>query len=136
MKQVLFILCLLGGCIASTASRAQQPFSHCSAAFVSSKLIVDTYSPKGRCRLPASTTGLLTVQTVTMMLTKTKAGNQIGFKIAIRDKATGTLHLFSGKTYRQLPVQDVLATCKKGDRIVLLTEDRQYALPHNEIIVL
>ncbi|HEY0109361.1 MAG TPA: hypothetical protein VGB67_07000, partial [Fibrella sp.] len=57
------------------------------------------------------------------------------FKVAIRDKATGTLHMYSNDTFRQVPVQRVLSTCKKGDQIVLLTVDKRYALPHNEIVV-
>lgn len=135
MKQVLFILCLLGGCIASTASRAQPPFSQCTAAFVSDKLIVDNYSPTGRCQLPTSTTGLLTVQTVALTPTATKPLLKVDFTVAIRDKTTGTLHLYSSRTYQQLPVKSVLAKCKKGDHILLLTKDSRYSLPHNEILV-
>ena len=135
MKQVLFILCLLGSCTASTASLAQQPFSQCTAAFVGSKLIVDNYSPKGRCRLPVSTTGLLTVQTVALTPTVTTPLRKVDFTVAIRDKTTGTLHLYSSRTYQQLPVKAVLTKCKKGDHILLVTKDSRYSLPHNEILV-
>ncbi|MDB5242401.1 MAG: hypothetical protein JWP57_3026 [Spirosoma sp.] len=99
-------------------------------------MIVNEYTPKGTCRLSASSTGELTVQTVELSPTITKALQKINFKVAIRDKATGALHLFSDRTYQQLPVQSVLATCKKGDHIVILTKDSQYALPPNEILVL
>lgn len=79
---------------------------------------------------------MLTVQTVTTTVMETKPIRKIDFTVAIRDKATGTLYRFSDRTYQQLPVNSVLARCKKGDRILLLTNDSRYALPHNEILVL
>lgn len=136
MKHQLLFICMLSGCLTSTASFAQQPYSQCSAAFVSSKRIVNDYGPKGRCQLPASTTGMLTVRTIALTSTATKPLRKIDFSVAIRDKATGTVHLYSSRTYRQLPVKTVLARCKKGDHILLLTKDSRYALPHNDIIVL
>jgi hypothetical protein len=135
MKHGLSILLTVGSCILSTVTLAQQPYNNCSAAFVSSKLLVNMYTPKGTCRLPATAKGDLTVQTVDLSPTKIRALEKIGFKVAIRDKATGTLHLFSEKTFRQVPMQQVLSKCKKGDHIVLMTVDSQYALPHNEILV-
>ncbi|WP_245776713.1 hypothetical protein [Spirosoma endophyticum] len=36
---------------------------------------------------------------------------------------------------KQIDVHNVLTKCKKGDHIVLLTLDDQYAMPHNEIPV-
>lgn len=136
MKHILPILLTVAGCTLSTLSLAQNSFDSCSAAFVGGKLIVDEYSPKGQCRLATTATGELTVQTVELSPTESKALDKIDFKVAIRDKATGTLHLYSGGTFRQVPVQQVLAKCKKGDHIVLLTVDGRYALPHNEILVL
>jgi hypothetical protein len=136
MKHLLLIFGMLGSALVPTTGYPQQPYSHCTAAFVNSKLIVNTYSPKGHCQLPGSTTGMLTVQTVALSPTATKPLRKVDFTVAIRDKATGTLHQYSSRTYRQLPVKPVLAKCKKGDRIILLTKDSQYALPHNEILVL
>ena len=136
MKHELSILLTVASSILSTVGFAQQPYNNCSAAFVSSKLLVNMYTPNGTCRLPATTTGELTVQTVEVSPTMVRALGKIGFKVAIRDKATGTLHLFSEKTFRQVPMQQVLSKCKKGDHIVLMTVDSQYALPHNEILVL
>lgn len=135
MKQIASIFVLAVSCGITTLSFAQEPFSSCSAAFINGKIIVDNYSPTGKCRLPATAIGELTVQTVALSPTKSKAVDKINFQVAVRDKATNTLRLFSDKTYRQLPVQQVLTTCKKGDRIVLLTVSNQYALPHNEILV-
>ena len=136
MRRILPVFLTLAGCTLSTLSFAQDSFNSCSAAFVGGKLIVDEYSPRGRCRLTTTTTGELTVHTVDLSPTETKALDKIDFKVAIRDKATGTLHLYSDETFRRVPVQRVLARCKKGDHIVLLMIDGRYSLPHNEILVL
>ncbi|MBO0930867.1 hypothetical protein [Fibrella aquatilis] len=135
MKKSLLSPLLAAGVCLTTLAIAQQPFTNCAAAFVGNKMVVDSYTPKAHCQLSGKATGLLTVQTVELSSTQAKAVDKIDFKVAIRDKATGTLHLFSGETYKQLPVQDVLTACKKGDHIVLLTVDNHYALPHNEIVV-
>ncbi|WP_018618507.1 hypothetical protein [Spirosoma luteum] len=131
----MLIFLLAVNCGITAVSFAQAPFNSCPAAFIPGKMIVNNYSPTGQCRLSAAATGKLTVQTVALSPTKNKAVDKIDFHVAIRDKATNTLRMFSNKTYQQLPVQQVLITCKKGDRIVLLTVNNQYALPHNEILV-
>lgn len=55
--------------------------------------------------------------------------------VAIRDKNTHTMVMYSNKTYKELDIRKVLSKCNVGDHIVLLTTDHQYALPHNEILV-
>ena len=137
MRQITSILLLAVSALLGRSAYAQQQqsFPNCSAAFIDLRMIVNAYTPTGTCRLQAGATGDLTVQTVELSATDAKPVSKIDFKVAIRDKATGTLHLFSEEIYRQIPVQRVLATCRKGDRIVLLMVDKQYALPHNEIQV-
>lgn len=135
MKQFRQCIAVAVGVLLAPFSYAQESFTTCSAAFVGGKMVVNEYSPKGQCRLSASATGDLTVQTVDLSPTETKALDKLAFRVAIRDKATGTLTLYSDQVYRQVPVQQVLTTCKKGDHIVLLTTDQRYALPHNEILV-
>jgi len=135
-KSLSYALLLTGVSVAlGTSCLAQASFNNCSAAFVGSKMVVDAYTPTGTCQLPASAMGTLTVQTVDLSATKSKAVRPIDFKLAIRDKETGTLRQYSNETYRKVPVQNVLVHCKKGDKIVLLTVDDRYALPHNEILV-
>ncbi|RIV17344.1 hypothetical protein DYU11_32160 [Fibrisoma montanum] len=119
----------------STVSFGQNAFQHCTAAFVGNKMVVDQYTTTGKSVLPSTTTGELSVQTVDLSPTSTKALDKIAFKVAIRDKDTKTLVMFSRDEYKQVSVQNVLAKCRKGDHIVLLTIDNQYALPHNEILV-
>lgn len=136
MKQVMKKSLIVALCSLSTLGFAQQqPFSNCSAAFLGSRMIVNLYQPTGQCCLSPTAKGELTVKTVALTPTKTKPLNKIPFTVAIRDKATNTLHMYSRKPACQVPVERVLASCKKGDNIVLLTMSNRYALPHNEILV-
>jgi hypothetical protein len=134
MKKIAFLFLILVGSL-SGSTLAQENHTECVAAFVGSKMVVDEYTTTGKCRLPITATGELAIFTVDLGPTENKALDKIDFRVAIRDKATGTLTMFSGKRYRQVPVQDILARCQKGDHIVLLTEDDRYALPHNEILI-
>lgn len=115
---------------------AQEQFNNCTAAFLDQKMVVDEYTTSGKCALPHNAAGELTVCTADLSPERSVAKDKIAFKIAIRDKNTGTLTMFSGETYRKIDIKKVMTQCVPGDRIVLLTMDREYALPHNEILVL
>lgn len=114
---------------------AQDTFQHCTAAFLNKAMVVNEYSPKGTCVLPATAVGELTVQTVELSATASKPTGTIPFKLAIRDGKTHTLTLVSHTDFTSVPIQSVLAKCRKGDRLVLLTLNGAYALPHNEILI-
>ena len=114
----------------------KENFSNCAAAFLNQNMMVDEYSTTGKCVINAAAKGELTVRPAEMTDAKTvKAGEKIPFKIAIRDGNSKTLMLFSDKTYKEIALQEVLSHCKKGDYIVLLTLEREWALPHSEILV-
>ncbi|GAB3524708.1 hypothetical protein GCM10027442_53040 [Emticicia fontis] len=99
-------------------------------------MIVDQYTKTGyKNEISLKATGDLTVNTVNLSPTESKAVDKIPFKIAIKEKDTQTITLFSKEDFMKVDVQKVLSQCKKGDQIVLLTTDKQYALPHNEILV-
>jgi len=114
---------------------SQNPFTNCSAAFLNDKIIVDEYTDQGKCVLATDATGTLTVCTASLSPEESIPTGKIKFKIALRDKNTKTLTMFSNETYQQADIKKVMARCRKGDSIVLLTMDDQYALPHNEILV-
>ena len=120
----------------TTVASGQKAFTDCSAAFLSNKIIVDEYTDKGKCVLSATAVGKLTVCTADLGSTESKPKEKISFKIAIRDHSTKTLVMFSDEVFSQINIEDVLRRCSKGDQIVLLTTNSQYALPHNEIQVL
>ena len=120
-------------CAFSTFSYGQHI---CSAAFLGSKMIVDQYTDKGyKNEIALNATGELSVSTVYLDKNESKAVDRIPFKIAIKEQGTKTITMFSREDFMKVDVQKVLSQCKKGDQIVLLTLDKQYALPHNEILV-
>ncbi len=135
MKSVKILVCLALFTVTISNAFGQKQFSNCAAAFVNSKMVVNDYSPTGHCEIAKSASGELSVQTANLSSDSGVPTGKIGFKIAIRDGNTKTLIAFSDKTYKQLDIKTVLAKCKPGDAIVLLTTNDEYALPHNEILV-
>ncbi len=132
IRLVLFLVC----CAIFSPAFGQKLFQSCTAAFLNNKIVVDDYSPQGKCGVAATATGRLTVCTADLSLTSSVAVDKIVFKIAIRDQNTKTLVMYSNEDFQQVDIQRVLSKCRQGDHIVLLTLDSQYALPHNEILVL
>ncbi len=99
-------------------------------------MLVNEYSPSGKCTVSITQKGDLTVSTVELSSTESKAIDPIMFQVAIRDKNTGTLTMVSKEKTQKIEIQKVLEKCKKGDYIIVLTDNDKYALPHNEILVL
>ncbi len=132
MNKLLFLIAL---CFATTTLFGQTAFNDCAAICLDKVALVNDYSPRGACEIELTAKGILTAYTVELSETAITPKKHIEFKIAIEDAATKTLWLFSEKTYKKIPVEEVLAKCKKGDVIRLLTIDNTYALPHNEILV-
>lgn len=114
---------------------AQSKFSNCSAIFLNQKMVVDDYSPNGRCVLKPNASGQLTVCTTVFENNQWRAVENIYFNIIIRDGSTKTLLAYSNVTYKSIGIQDVLSKCRKGDYILISVIKDEYALPHNEILV-
>lgn len=135
MKTIKLILIsiLLSGFV--LVGHAQNQFGSCSAAFLNNKLVVDDYSPKGRCVLSQDTKGFLNVAEAIYEDSKWHQTTPIEFMVAIRDKNTQTLMMYSTEVYQKIELQKVMIQCQKGDHIVLLTLKNKYSLPHNEILV-
>lgn len=111
-------------------------FSNCAAVFFNDKMMVNDYSPKGKCVIEEGMKGSLQVSSVQLTPNLAIPVEPVKFKVAIRNDETNTLWLFSDEPYTEIPVEDILAKCKKGDKIVLLTLDSEFALPHNEIEIM
>lgn len=135
MKKINWLFTAILALGFSQISFAQKSFSNCSAAFLNNKMVVSEYTDKGKCEVSESTSGNLTVNTVNLSSAESKAVDKITFKVAIRDKNTGTLTMFSDAEYTAVDIKSILSKCKKGDHIVLLTLNAEFALPHNEILV-
>ncbi len=135
MTKVHHLICTLLGCLFAFATMAQQPFTNCSAAFLNNKIVVDEYTDQGKCVLDSSASGILTVCTANLSPEKSIPVKKIDFKIALKDRNTGTLTMYSDKTFQQVEIRSVLKKCRRGDRIVLITMNDEYSLPHHEILV-
>ncbi|HAD14737.1 MAG TPA: hypothetical protein DCF33_20105 [Saprospirales bacterium] len=127
---------LLGMLLSGYLAQAQEPFSQCTAAFLNKKMVVDEYSPTGKCSLPQNATGTLTVCTADLSPERSVPLEKIRFKIALKKQQANTLIMFSEMTYKEVNIEKVLTQCQPGDNIVLMTLDNRYSLPHHEILVL
>ena len=130
-RLVLLLLCSA----ISAFSFAQNSFTNCTAAFLDNKLVVNEYSPDAKCIVDSTARGALTVSPATYDNNVWTAADPAEFMVAIRDKNTGTICMFSDKRYKKLEISQVLSKCQKGDHIVLMTIDNHLALPHNEILI-
>lgn len=130
-RLVLLLLCSA----ISTLAFGQEHYTNCTAAFLDNKLVVNEYSPDGKCIIDSTAQGILTVSPATYDNNVWIADDPAEFMVAIRDKNTGTICMFSDKRYKKLEISRVLSKCRKGDRIVLMTMDNHLSLPHNEILI-
>lgn len=131
MKKIIILSLLFSYQLAFT----QEKISNCSAAFLNGKMIVEQYSKTAKAKISILSKGELTASTAELGENYTKPLKKFEFGVAIKDKETGTTMLFSSKTFMKIDIKQVLAKCKKGDSIIILTTDAEYALPHNEILV-
>lgn len=121
---------------AANLTAQDNDFNTCAAAFLDNKMIVNEYTTEGKCVLATNVTGELTLRPVIFEEGKElKMGEKIPFKIAIRGGTSRTLMMFSEKTYKEIDIQKVLKECKKGEYVVLLTTEREWSVPHGEILV-
>ena len=132
MNKILFFVALL---FATTTLLGQDAFNDCAAICLDKVALVNDYSPRGTCEIEQTAKGTLAIYTVELSESAITPKKHIEFKVAIEDAATKTLWLFSEKTLKKIAIEKVLAKCKKGDVIRLLTVDNAFALPHNEILV-
>ena len=133
------LIILLWSLVFSTALLSQesesQDFNDCVALFLNGQMVVDEYSPKGSCTISASEKGKLTVHTVSLTENSAKAISPVSFRIAIKNERTGTIWMLSDESYTSIQVQEIINESEQGDSILILMEERKYALPHNEISI-
>lgn len=132
LQRMMSVACLVG---AALVGYAQSKFSNCSAVFIDNRPVVNDYSPTGKCSLTQDAQGTLSVAEATYENNQWHQTAAIDFMVAIRDKNSKTLTMFSKEVYQKVDIKNVLSKCNKGDAIVLLTLKDSYALPHNEIVI-
>jgi hypothetical protein len=135
MKKLLLSFLFIGN-----LAFAQDNFSNCSAVFLNDQVIVEEYSATAKARISKDALGWISASTVNLGDVskgekKFEITGKFEFGVAIKDGNTGTVFLFSPKEYKKIEAEKVLAKCKKGDSIIIMTTDKTFALPHNEILV-
>ena len=108
-------------------------YKDCAAILYKGNLLVNEYSPRGKCKLEEGMSGTLTVATVNLSDGGGAPIKNIGFKVAIKNGRTHTIWMYSEKTLQEVQLEDILKKCERGDRILFMTVDQKYSLPHNEI---
>ena len=108
-------------------------YKECAAILYKGNLLVNEYSPRGICKLEEGMTGTLTVATVKLSDSGGIPVKNIAFKVAIKNARTNTIWMYSEKALLEVQLEDILKKCEKGDRIIFMTVDQQYSLPHHEI---
>jgi hypothetical protein len=119
---------------------AQENFSNCAAILIDNQMLVEEYSNTAKCKLSIVSKGLLSAGTVNLGDVSKgekqfEITGKISFSIAIKDANTGTIIMFSNKKYKKIDMQKVLLKCKKGDSIIIMTNNTKYVLPHNDIFI-
>lgn len=114
---------------------AKEPYTNCSAVFLNSKMLVEEYSNTAKCKISIDAKGEMVVGTVELNEKGSKLIDKFTFSVVIKDKETATMMLLTKEPIKRIKVEKILAKCRKGDTIVILTTDNKLALPHNEILV-
>jgi hypothetical protein len=135
MKKLWVIAVLFYGqiCFGQNNSNDKK-FNSCAAVFLNNVMIVDKYSTTGKCQISKEAIGEISAGEVSLG-DKVEITSKISFGVAIKNRNSGTILLFSSKTFKKIDVQQILSKCNKGDSILILTTDDKFALPHNEILV-
>ncbi|MEM9985556.1 MAG: hypothetical protein AAF804_10710 [Bacteroidota bacterium] len=120
-----YLLFLLPGLVWS-----QGDFETCAALYIDGKQAVDEYSPRGIIKITPDTRGMLTVKAWTE---QGPQGKPLLFQVVLQDGKTNTLALLNKASVTRLELGPLLSQVNKGDKLLILTEDHQYSLPHHEI---
>ena len=121
--------------IPNPLSDLTKDYQSCAAIFFEGKMLVDKYAPSGKCKITKEVKGKFTLAAVELTDSSATPIQQIPFRVAIKNKATNTLWMYTQKSVQEILLEDLLMECQPGDKLLFLTEDKSYALPHNEVEV-
>lgn len=127
---LMFFLCVV---IAQETTENNEYYSDCAAIFFKGEMLVDEYSPSGKCKLEQGMEGTLSLSAVELNDLGGKPTKKLSFQIAIKNPKTNTLYMYSDKVFESVQLEDILKKCTVGDHIIFLTTDQRYNLAHHEI---
>lgn len=96
-------------------------------------MLVDDYSPQGKCSINQAAEGTLYVSTVGLSMDFTRPFQTVEFRVAILNNETNTIWSYSEETFTKIDLKKVIEKCKVGDDIIIMTVDKRFSLPHNVI---
>ncbi len=111
-------------------------YSDCAAILYNGKMLVDEYSPQGKCKVNVGMKGKLNLYTVTLSDKGGTPKRKLKFHVAILNKNTNNMWMYTKSAVEEIMLEDVLNECKKDDKIIILNVDKSIALTHHEIEVL
>lgn len=111
-------------------------YRECAVIFYDGKMLVDEYTPEGKCKVLPRQSGKLSLRTLGSSKTGCRSAELLSFRIAIRNKETNTLWMYSDQIFQEIYLDNVIQECKKGDTILIMTVDKRYSLPHHEIEIM
>ncbi|MEL6649972.1 MAG: hypothetical protein AAFQ87_04120 [Bacteroidota bacterium] len=115
---------------------AQGDFSTCAAVYLNDNMLISEYSPRGESKVSLNAQGQLRLRKIVAPKDKWEvSGPSQEFRVAIKDKQTGSLVMLDDRRYRSLELSEILAFCEAGDKIMILATDRSLGIPGSEILV-
>ena len=119
--------------IPNCLAKNTQTFNECAAIFLNDKMLVNEYTPNGKCKVTENASGILYVSTTELNVFSLLPYQSVGFKVAIRNNKTNTLWLYSEETFMSIDLKKIIEKCEAGDEIIILTVDKSFSLPHNTL---
>lgn len=115
---------------------AQGDFNTCAAVYLNDDMLISEYSPRGKSQVSMDAQGQLRLRKIVAPKDKWEvSGPAQEFRVAIKDKQTGSLVMLDDRRYRSLKLSEVLAFCEAGDKIMIIATDRSLGIPGAEILV-
>lgn len=108
-------------------------YNDCAAIFKNDKMLVDDFSPRGKCKMEIGTDDKLTVATVALNDEGARKTKDLEFHVAIKNERTSTYFLVTKEPVMSIDWPTIYKQCEEGDKVIILTTDNKYALPHAEI---
>ena len=141
LKKNLSLLLFVGALIQVQAQdqfqfvSESESYSEYSAILLNGKPLADINSPNKALQLDPKATGKLSVFTLGSSSYWPVPKQAIGFKLGVKDAETNTLWMYAEETLFEVDLEDLLPQCEEGDRLIFMTVDPKYHLPHHEILL-
>ena len=113
----------------------ETPYAEYSAILLDGKPLADKEYPNRSIQLDPKATGILSVATLTSSSIWPVPQQPVGFKLVIKKGKTNSLWMYAEETLYEVDLNDVLPKCEEGDRLIFMTVDKKYHLPHHEILL-